>query len=155
MLFHSISVSLIVFFATTLFFLTSGRFFNRTFCENRTIPYMMRCVRKVSSHTLWKIDTFIEKDTRFKKQCIEDNEASVPFKVGTLGPHTVLPISISSPIIVSWISLMVWNLFHFKGDFIITQARSHRAPNLGCRGTDSPESFDVLQKTSAREVIHK
>ena len=35
-----------------------------------------------------KTETFIE-DTRYKKHCTQDNEASVPFKVGTLRPHTV------------------------------------------------------------------
>ena len=44
-------------------------------------------------------------------------DATVPFKVGTLGPHTILPIIISCPVIYSWISSMVWNLFPFKGDF--------------------------------------
>ena len=33
------------------------------------------------------------------------------------GPHTILPITISYPVIISWISSMVWNLFPFKGDF--------------------------------------
>ena len=33
--------------------------------------------------------------------------------VGTLGHHTFLPIAISCPIVFSWISLMVWNLFPF------------------------------------------
>ena len=47
------------------------------------------------------------------------HDASVPFKVGTLGPHTVLLITISCPIIFAfpWISSKVWNLFPFKGDF--------------------------------------
>ena len=75
-----------------------------------------RSVQKVSSHVMWKIKTFI-KDTRHKKQCTQDNDASVPFKIETLGPHTVLPIAISCPIIFSWIPLTVWNLFPFKGDF--------------------------------------
>ena len=39
-----------------------------------------------------------------------------PLQSGTLGPHTVLPpITISCPVVFSWISLMVWNLFPFKG----------------------------------------
>ena len=38
--------------------------------------------------------TFIEEDTRYKKHCTQDNDASVPFKVGTLGSHTLLPIAI-------------------------------------------------------------
>ena len=54
---------------------------------------------------------------RYKKHCTQDNDASVPFKVGTFGPHTVLPITISYPIIFFWILSAVWNLFPFKGDF--------------------------------------
>ena len=76
-----------------------------------------RTVQKVSTHVIRKIETFIEEDTRYKKHCTQDNDASVPFKVGTLGPHTVIPITISFPITFSWISVMVWNLFPSKGDF--------------------------------------
>ena len=88
-------------------------------CE-RQILYdftYMRSVQKVSSNVMWKIETFIEEDTRNKKHCTKDNDASVPCKVGTLGSHTVLPIATSYPITFSWISLTVWNLFPFKGDF--------------------------------------
>ena len=46
-------------------------------------------------------ETFIEKDTRYKKHCTQDNDTAVPFKVGTLGPHTVLPIAISCFIVFS------------------------------------------------------
>ena len=51
-----------------------------------------RFVQKVSSHVIKK-QTFIKEDTRYKKHCTQDNDASVPFKVGTLGPHTVLPVT--------------------------------------------------------------
>ena len=40
-----------------------------------------------------------------------------PLQRGTLGPHVVLPVTISCPVIFSWISPLVWNLFPFKGDF--------------------------------------
>ena len=29
-----------------------------------------------------------EEDTRYKKHCTKDKDASVPFKVGTLGPYS-------------------------------------------------------------------
>ena len=77
----------------------------------------MRSVQKVSSHVLWKIEPFLEVDTRYKKHCTQDNDALVPFKAGTLGSHTVLPTVISYPVIFSWISLLVWNCFLIKGDF--------------------------------------
>ena len=35
------------------------------------------------------------------------------------------------------------------------KARSHRAPNLGCRGPESPGWFDVLPKNSTWDVMHK
>ena len=46
-------------------------------------------------------ETLIEEDTRYKKHCTWDNDSSVPFKVDTLGPHTVLPIAISCPVVFS------------------------------------------------------
>ena len=50
-----------------------------------------RSVQKVSSHVTRKIETFTEEDTRYKKHCTQDKDAFVPFKVRTLGPHTVVP----------------------------------------------------------------
>ena len=35
------------------------------------------------------------------------------------------------------------------------KARSHRAPNQGCRGAESPGWFDVLPKISTRDVMHE
>ena len=49
-----------------------------------------RSFQKVSTHVIGKIETFIKEDPRCKKHCIWKNDASVPFKVGTLGPQTVL-----------------------------------------------------------------
>ena len=46
-------------------------------------------------------ETFIEENTRHKNHCTQDNGASVPFKVGTLRPNTVLPIAISCPVLFS------------------------------------------------------
>ena len=63
--------------------------------------YVAGSVQKVSGHVIRKIETFIEKDTRYKKHCTWNNNASVPFKLGTLGPHTVLPVTISCPIVFS------------------------------------------------------
>ena len=103
-------------------------------------------VQKVSSHAIWKIETFIEQDTRYKKHCTQNNDTTVPFKVGTLGPHTALPIAISCPVIFSWISSTIRNLFPFKSDFSFWKSHKSRAPNLGCRGTESPGWFDALPK---------
>ena len=58
----------------------------------------MKSVQKLSSHIILNIETFIEEDKRYKKHCSHDNDASVLFKAGTWGPHTVLPIAISCPV---------------------------------------------------------
>ena len=88
-----------------------------------------RSVQRVSSHV--KIETFIEQDTRYKKHCTQDNGVSVPFEAGTLGPHTILPISISCLILFSWISSMVWNLFLFKGDFSFGKSQKLKGTKPG------------------------
>ena len=93
-----------------------------------------------------KKDTFIEEDTRYKRQCAKDNGASVPIKLGTLEPHTVLPISISYTVIFSWISLIVWNFFPFKGGFNFGKSPNFRAPNLGWRRAESAWWYDVSPK---------
>ena len=49
---------------------------------------------------------------------------------------------------------MVWNPFPFKGYFSFGKRR-HRVPNLGCRGAESPEWFDVSPGNSARDVMHE
>ena len=54
-----------------------------------------------------------------------------PFKVGTLGPHTVLPILIGCPVIVPWFSSMVWNLFPFKGDFSFGKSQKCQSAKSG------------------------
>ena len=71
---------------------------------------------------------------RCKKHCTQDNDVSVPLKVGTLGPHTILPIVISCPIVFSWISLMVWNLFPFKGDFSFGKSQKLQGAKSGLYG---------------------
>ena len=54
-----------------------------------------------------------------------------PLKVGTLEPHTVLPITISCPVVFSWISPMVWNLFPFKGDFSFGKSQKSQGTKSG------------------------
>ena len=78
-----------------------------------------RSVQKISSHVLWKIETFTEEDIRsiVHRMYIDVHCTSVSFKAGTLKPHIILTITISCPVIFSWISLTAWNLFPFKGDF--------------------------------------
>ena len=50
---------------------------------------------------------------------------------------------------------MVWYLLPFKYDLVLGKARSCRAPNLGCRGAESPGWFDVSPKNSTWNVMHE
>ena len=94
----------------------------------------MGSVQKVCSHVIRKIETFIEEDTRYKKQCTQDNATSVPVKVGTLGPHTVLLIAISCPFIFSWLKDSLKSLPFQWWSLVLGKARSHRTPSLGWKG---------------------
>ena len=59
------------------------------------------------------------------------------------------------PCCIFWISLKVWNLFAFEGDFSFGKARSCRAPKTGCSGAESHGWFDVSPKNSAPDVMHE
>ena len=95
-----------------------------------TFTPLCKVYPKVSSHLIWKIEAFIEEDTRYKKHCTWDTDSLVPFKVGILGPHTVLPVLISCPFIFSWVSSVVWNLFPFRGDFSFGKSQKPQGTNL-------------------------
>ena len=71
---------------------------------------------------------------RCKKHCTWDKDAWVFFKVGTLGLHTVLPITLSCPVVFSWISLTVWNVFPFEGDFSFGKSQRSQASKSGLLG---------------------
>ena len=51
-----------------------------------------------------------------------------------LGPHTVLPMAISFPIIFSWISSTIWSLFPFKGDFSFGKSQKLHGTKSGLYG---------------------
>ena len=70
-----------------------------------------RSVQKVSSHAIRKIET------KYKKHCNVSQWCLSPLQSRHLEPHTVVPVTISCPVIFSWISSRVWNLFPFKSDF--------------------------------------
>ena len=71
-----------------------------------------------------------------------------------MGPHIVLPVAISCPFVFSWISAMAWNLFLSKVVLVLGKARSHRVPNVGYRGAESPGWFDVSPET-AWDMMHE
>ena len=103
----------------------------------------MRSVQKLSSHVLWKRDIYWRR-YNIQETLYIGHDVSVPFKVGTWGPHTVLPVTIRCPIVYSWISLMVWN---FKGDYSLGKSQNHREPNLGCRGLSHLGDLMFCQKS--------
>ena len=108
-----------------------------------------KSLQKVSSHVIWKIETFIEEDTI---NMVHRTTMTQPFKVGTLGPHIVLPVAISCIIIYSGISLMVLNLFPFKGHFSLGKSQKSQSTKSGLLGAESPGCFDVSPKSSAHEM---
>ena len=100
----------------------------------------MRSVYKASNHVIWKIETFIEEDTRYKKHCTQDNGASFPFKVAPLDITQFKSSSAAlsyfpEPHQQSKISSLL------KVILVLRKARS-----LDCRGAKSLGSFVVLPK---------
>ena len=115
----------------------------------------MRSFQKVSSHLIWKMETFIEEDTGYRIHCTQDNDTTVPFKVGTLGPHTVLPVATSCSINfpkshqqseISSLSKMI---------SVLGKAKSRRAPIWAVEGLNHLGDLMFHQKNSARDVIHE
>ena len=92
-------------------------------------------------------------------------------KVDVLGPHTVLPASIplfkntlQSPLLESPSAALLyfpesyrWSEISCLSKVILVsgKARTHRVPHLGCRGTESPEWFNVPPKNSAWDVMRE
>ena len=93
----------------------------------------MRSVQKVSSHVIWKIETFIEEDTRYKIQetlyigqwCLSLPQNSHMGTAHSSSTHHQLPHCIFR------ISLVVWNLFPFKGDFSFSKSQKLQGAKSG------------------------
>ena len=74
-----------------------------------------------------------------------------PLQIGTLGPHTVPQSPSAAPSHIfpesHWWSEIssLWKVM-----LVLGKVRSHRAPNLGCRGAESPEWLDVSPKNCVR-----
>ena len=115
----------------------------------------MRSVQKASNYVIWKIETFTEEDTRYKKHCTQDSDTLAPFKIDTLGPHTVLPVTIRGmsyfPSSRQWSEISSFS----KVTLVLGKVRSHRAPSVGCSRAESPGRFDVSPENSARDMMHK
>ena len=97
--------------------------------------------------------TLTEEDTRYKKHCTQDNDASIPFQV----PWDLTQFS-QSPSVAPWHFPESHWWFEIsplsKVILVLVPARSRRVPNLGCRGDKSPGWFDVLTKTVS-DVTHE
>ena len=93
--------------------------------------------------------------SRHNKHCTWDNDASVPFKVVTLGPHTVFNSPSAAPSYFPeshwWSEICSLS----KVILVLGKARRFRAPNLGSSGAESPGCFDVLEKNSAQDIMHE
>ena len=108
-------------------------------------------VQKVSNHVIWKIEAFIEEDTR-----------NIVHRTMTLGPlqSRHLGTSHSSPschqlpcnIFLSHQQSEISSLS--KVILVLGKARNRRAPNLGCSRAESLEWFDVSPKNSAQDLMH-
>ena len=109
-------------------------------------------MQEVSNHVIWKIETFIEEYTRYKKHCTSDNDASVSVKVGMGGPHTVLPITISCPVMFSWNSSMIWNIFPFKGDFNFRENQKSQGTKSGLLGGLSHLGYLMFCKNTLHKM---
>ena len=111
-------------------------------------------VQKVSSLVIWKIETFTEEDRRYRKHCTQDNDTSIPFKAApwdlTRFSHSPSPASSYFPECHqrSEISSLLEVIL------VLGKPRSHRAPNLGCRGTESPGWLHVSPKNSEQDMRH-
>ena len=115
-----------------------------------------RAVGKVSSH--------VKKGIYWRRYKIQETLyigqwRLSPLQVwGTLGPHTVFPITISCPVAPSHFAESHWRSEISSLSKVISvlgKARSHRAPNLGCSRGESPGWFDVLPKHYGRGVMHE
>ena len=112
------------------------------------------CVQKVPSHVIWKIETFIEKIQHTRNIILGQWCLTVPFKVDTLD----LQFSQSPSAAPSYFpESHPWSEISSLSKVILVfgKARSHRAPNLACRGAESPGWFDVSPKHSARDVMQE
>ena len=115
----------------------------------------MRSVQKISSHVIWKIETFFEENTRYKKHCTWDNDASGPFKVGPwdFTQFSQLPLAAPSyfPDSHQWSEISSLS----KVILVWGKARSCRAWNLSFSGAESFGLLDVSPKNSARDMMHE
>ena len=106
----------------------------------------MRSVQKVSSHALWKNRDIYWRRYKIQETLYIGQWYLSPLQCSHLGTLHSSPSLHHLPLVFSWISSTVWNIFLFKVISVLGKARSFRVPNLGCWGVESPGRFDVSQK---------
>ena len=109
-------------------------------------------VQKVSSHVIWKMETFIEENTRHivHRKMKPQSPSKVPWDLTRFSQSpSAAPLYFPESHQQSGISSL-WKVI-----LVLEEARSRRAPNLGCRETESPGWLDVSPKNSAQDVMHE
>ena len=112
----------------------------------------MRSVQKISSHAVWKIETFSEENTRniVQRTMKPQSPSEVPWdRIQFSQSPSAAPSYFPESHRWSEISSLS------KVILVLGKARIHRVPNLGCRGAVSPGWFDVSPKNSARDMRHE
>ena len=94
-----------------------------------------RSVQKVSNHVMWKIETFIEEDTRYKKHCKLDKDTSVPLKYVPWDLTQFSQSLSAAPLYFPESHLRSEISFLSKVILVLGKARSSRATNLSHRGS--------------------
>ena len=119
-------------------------------CISFKLVTYTRSVQQVSSHVVWKIEVFIEEDTKYKKCCTSGNVSVFDSRsIGTSHSspnHHQLPCCIFQNLITEISSLS-------KVILVLRKARSSRASNLGCNWSEPTGWFDVSQKKPAWDVM--
>ena len=103
------------------------------------------------SYYLWKIETFIEEDTRNTVVRTMTPQSPAKKALWDLPQFSQSPSAALSYFPESH----GWSEISSLSILVLGKARSHRVPNLGCSGADSPGWFDVLPKNSAGDLMHE
>ena len=107
----------------------------------------------MSSHVLWKIETFIEEDTRNIV-----HRSMMPPSPSKEAPWDLTQFSQLSSSALSYFPESHWWYeisFLSKMILVLGKAGSCRAPNLGYKRAESPGWFDLLPRNSAWDVMHE
>ena len=112
-------------------------------------------IQKVPSHVLWKIEIFIEEDTRniVHRTMIPSSKSPSKQAPWDLTHFSQLPSAALSYFPESHQQSEISSLS--KVILVLRKARICKSPNLGCSGTESLGWFDVSPKNSAWDVMRE